>query len=305
MRRVQLALSVFSVRPSACSTSRTCPRAPTIWKAMSRDASSPWRSCSILVPARSMKGEDERPQIDGPGIRRRADSRQHFLQDAFRIDIKQRGLRAECDHAGEGLDVRMPHAVGIAAGSRQSTEEGDVRLRGARQQQEDRGDRRQQNALQNPEQQHRDQCDRRGIEIHPADPPHAHQHFDIDHLVDGGEDDGRQHGLWQVAQESGEEEQADGKRNRADDQRQRRFGACLIVDGGLRQSACNRIAMAKRHREIGGSLVQEAPVGHQGSSRACRQSCGPQIRPRHRPTAECRRPAETIRRIPAVRTSAG
>lgn len=30
IRRVQLALSVFLARPSACRTSRTCPRAPTI-----------------------------------------------------------------------------------------------------------------------------------------------------------------------------------------------------------------------------------------------------------------------------------
>jgi hypothetical protein len=40
IRLVQLALSVFSARPSACRTSRTCPRAPTIWKAMLIEASS-------------------------------------------------------------------------------------------------------------------------------------------------------------------------------------------------------------------------------------------------------------------------
>ena len=168
-----------------------------------------------------------------------------LLKDGFRIDIKQRGLRTECDHPCQGLDVRISRAVGIAAGSRQSAEERDVRLRGACQQQEYRGDRRQQNALQDPEQQHGDQCDRRGIEIDPADPPHAHQCFDIDQLVDRGEDNGRQHCLGQIGQEPREEEQADGKRNRADDERQWRFRTRLIVDCRLRKPAGDGIAVAE------------------------------------------------------------
>ena len=116
---------------------------------------------------------------------------------------------------------------------------------------------RQQDALQDPEQQHRDQRDRRGIEIDPADPPHAHQRGDIDQLVDRGEDDRRQHRLGKIGQQAREKQQAERKRDRADDQRQRRFGAGLVVDSGLRQAAGDGIAVAERDREVGRAQSQK------------------------------------------------
>ena len=84
------------------------------------------------------EGRGRETADDGLGIRRRTGPRQYFLKDGFRIDIKQRGLRTECDHPCEGLDVRISRAVGITAVPG-SAEERDVRLRGPCQQQEDRG----------------------------------------------------------------------------------------------------------------------------------------------------------------------
>ena len=59
--------------------------------------------------------------------------------------------------------------------------------------------------MQDTEQQHRDQRDRGGKKVDPADPPHAHKCCDIDELVDRGEDNSRQHRLGQIGQESREE----------------------------------------------------------------------------------------------------
>ena len=54
-----------------------------------------------------------------------------------------------------------------------ASEEGDVRPRDAGEQHQDRGERGEQDALQDAEQQHGDERDRCGVKIQPADPPHA------------------------------------------------------------------------------------------------------------------------------------
>ena len=117
--------------------------------------------------------------------------------------------------------------------------------------------RRKQDALQDAKQQHRDQRDRGGVEIDPADPPHPHQRGDIDELVNRGQNDRGQHRLGKIGQEFREKQQANGQRGRADNQRQRRFRAGLVVDRRLRKPARNGIAVAERHREIGGAQPQK------------------------------------------------
>ena len=75
--------------------------------------------------------------------------------------------------------------------------------------------RREQDALQDSEQQHGHQRNRRGVEVDPADSPHPHQRPDVDQPIDGGKDDGCQHRLGQVRQQPREEKQAQRERHRA------------------------------------------------------------------------------------------
>ena len=95
----------------------------------------------------------------------------------------------------------MPRQIGIAVGSRDAAEERHVGLRGARQQHQDRGQRREQDPLQDSQEQHRAQRDHRRVKIYPADAPHANHGGKIDQSSDRGKHDSRQHRLGEIFQE--------------------------------------------------------------------------------------------------------
>src|SRR5215475_16087610 len=67
-------------------------------------------------------------QADVPcGLRLK--TRRYGSEDGLRIDIEQRGFRAERDHVGQRLILRMASEIGIAARSGYATQERDVRAR--------------------------------------------------------------------------------------------------------------------------------------------------------------------------------
>ena len=106
-------------------------------------------------------------------------------------------------------------------------------------------------SLQNAEKQHGAKGNRRGVEIHPADAPHAQQRRKIDQSVHRGQHDRGQHRLRQVFQQAREEQQAQRERDRGKDKRERRMRPGLVVDGRLRQPAGHGIAMSQGGGEIG------------------------------------------------------
>ena len=81
-------------------------------------------------------------------------------------------------------------------------------------------------------------------EFHPAQRPHPAQLGHVDQARDGDEHDRGQDDLGEVAQEIREEQQAGRDGDRREHQRERRPGARLVVDGGLRE--------ASRHRDSRG-----------------------------------------------------
>ncbi len=107
------------------------------------------------------------------------------------------------------------------------------------------------------QEQHRGKRDRGCPEIDAADAPHADQRTDIDQSVNRGKDNGGQHGLGKMRQQSRKEEQAHCEGDRAYDQRKRCAGARGIIHRGLRQSTRCRIAIAERYREVGGAQTQK------------------------------------------------
>jgi hypothetical protein len=173
------------------------------------------------------------------------------FEDGVGIHVEQRGFGAESDDVRQRLIIGMAGEIGKAARSGDATEEGDVRVGGARQQHQHGGERREQYSLQDAEEEHGGKRDRCGIEIHPADAPHAKHRRNIDQSIHGGKNDGSEHSLRQVCQKPRQKQQAQGKRTGGKDESEGRSRACLVVDCGLRQAAGNGIAVPEPSREIG------------------------------------------------------
>ena len=125
-----------------------------------------------------------------------------------------------------------------------------MRPRDAGQQHQDGGEGGEQDALQDAQQQHGHERDRRGIEIQPADPRTCGPSPGNPAARHGGQHHGGEHRLRQVLQQPGQEEQAQRERQRREDERERGARARLVVHRRLRQAAGDRIALPQRRREV-------------------------------------------------------
>ena len=94
-------------------------------------------------------------------------------------------------------------------------------------------------------------------EIDFADAPHASERGQINQPEYRSHDDCCKNCFRQICEQSSEEQQADGERKGGKYQCQWRASASLIIDGRLRQSARDRISVAKCDREVGRADAQE------------------------------------------------
>src|SRR6187200_912472 len=99
-------------------------------------------------------------------------------------------------------DVR----VAVRAGN--TTEKCNMRLRYPGEQQQNRSQRRKQDALEDSEHQNGSKSNRCGIEVQATHPPHADERWKIHESIDRRQDDRRQHGLWKIFEQAGQEEKA-------------------------------------------------------------------------------------------------
>ena len=192
-----------------------------------------------------------------PDVRRFSQRLQNRLQNRLGIDVEQRGFRAERDDADQRLHALVPDAVGIAARSGKPSEKRYVGPRRPAKQQEDGCKGGKQHTLEDPKQQHGHERDSRGIEVDTAHSPHAKQRADVDQLVNSGNDNSSQHGLGKVGQQPRKEKQAEREGERAKHQCQGRARARRVIDGGLRQSAGDRIAVTECDGEVGSPQPQK------------------------------------------------
>jgi hypothetical protein len=167
------------------------------------------------------------------------------------VEVHQARLGADDERARHRFVLRAALAVRVAAGSRHAAEPRHVRMRRAPDQQDHREQRGEQHALEDAEQQHADQRGHRHPEFEPAELPHAPQFGDVDEALDGDQHDRREHDVRQIGEQTGQQHQAQHDRQRGEDERQRCPCAAAVVDGRLRQTARDRIALRNARGEVG------------------------------------------------------
>ena len=85
--------------------------------------------------------------------------------------------------------------------------------------------------------------------------------LNVDEAHDGGEHDGREHRLRQVAQQSRRKEHDDQREERGDQARERRARAGALVDERLRHAAAHREPATESREQIAGAKRQQLLVG--------------------------------------------
>ena len=100
------------------------------------------------------------------------------------------------------------------------------------------------------------------------------QRWDVQQPIDRGQNNGRQDRLRQVVEQAGQEQQAQGERDRGEHEGERRARTRPVVDGGLREAARDRIAVAERRREIGRAEPKQLLAGIERVSVLLRERAG-------------------------------
>ena len=173
------------------------------------------------------------------GIRALGEDLREAFAHVFDVEVQQRRFTTDHQHAWRDLVLRMAHAIGEVRRPRNPGELGHAWTRGLPEQEHD-GDRgAKQHAVDGAGSQHAEERRDRHEELRPAEPPDVPQRVDVDEADDGGEHDGRQHGLRQVPEQSGGEEHDDQREHGGHQTRERRACARTLVDERLRHAAAH------------------------------------------------------------------
>jgi hypothetical protein len=176
------------------------------------------------------------------------------------VEVEESGVDPEHEHVGEELVLRVPDRVGEVVGSPHPPELGGVRPRAPPEEQQHRD----YHPDQHPPQQARPQDAEEGghghAELAALEAPQPLQLGQLEEAGDRHEDDGREHGLGQVAQEPREEEGDRRDDAGGEEAGEGRSGPAPLVHQGLRHAAAHREAPAEAGGEVAPGQREELLV---------------------------------------------